>query len=1198
MMLMRMLTAIVAVGVIVAGVVLWRLTRRSRTRWIVAALTAYGAIAFAHAVLSGLLLRDVLAGHGLFQVLPRVLQGAFVGAFVILPLGWIVAVVRAGIPRLREGSPRRTTYQAIALTICIALLIPSIFEVGPASIRSRSLTPQERVAALDNSFRAVEDDERESPRDSWDPDYIVRTVGRDPRALLQWVRNNTYWAPYLGELRGPIGVLMDRQGNSLDRALLVAALLEKAGQTVRLARRQLPQSIAKERLPDLVADRAIAFGTKASSKAPVRDATVQTVAARYQLDAFALAETLRTQQAMLDRVATSLQTRVEDQTQRLLATVGRPDPIVDWTKRFDAAMRALRDHWWVQRQDAGGWVDMDLLDSDGKPTDAVIPATETMRVNELPAEMHHEITFRVISEQSSSSGVLKQRYAIEHALRPADLITERVALQFWPTELLNAVSGDSEPIADWHSSFLSQKQWVVMLSVGRKVVASASLLDSGDDPATQGGDGGPMAGLGSALAQALGHRSKPNVDTQAALSAVWLEYEIRVPGEPTRTIRRTVFDLLGAARRASSAPALVMDETKKLDRSMALSSHTEIVPLTCELDPAFIAHVVSANALGNRELLSDIVRDEFSVDLQKGKQQLTDSGPGVSMLTPLAAARLQVNRSGAHMFYNRPNIMTRHTYLVAADNDLSVRDATDIVANEVGVDLAVNDAFAVRLEQGVIDTNGEGVFELRPAGGNVGEAFARSRDWLTVKPAERSALDRTGLPSDVRADLAQDLDRGYVVVAPNASVGDGVAGFHGWWRIDPQTGDALGMANGLGGQLAEHAKIYVVETLAIMSFEFHLCMAFPQAINFLKAANDIYFNSWHPDWTTYTPHRKARDIANATKHMCLVQAIVSGFVATLPLLLMTLQYSRWGRRAALLNELRPPPEPPPASPLSSTGTGPGGSMGGSSSPKSSPKTPPSSNGPANNGTPGADPSPHPDEPPPPPRPPCDPAGSPSVPQASRPPTQLPLRNDPTAQQVRDAMKSAIDADQAFSQANKEFVQYQARRWNYDHPDAYEPGSTAPRYDPSEPHASTYDPAVAQQLLDRANALDYAALKATNNFYKLYEDYKFWNPSDSPFESAGGCGGGASAAATPPPAPPTPVPGAPLGPSGTQPLSPGGPPPGTAPPGSNPGGPSLGPSGTQPLSPGGPPPGTSPSGIDPMGRSIGGLASAVGSIGAR
>ncbi len=1189
-------TLMVAAGVLLGGGVLWQTVsiasvRLRRSRWIVAGLTLYSLAEFVHAFVSATALRTALAQPGLLPWLPTLLNGITIGGFVILPLAWIVSVVRSGIPRFRSGPTWPWASQAVALTTCLALLITSIFDVRPGSDQARLLAPEQRAALLDNSLRAIQDGEHDSPRDSWDPNYVVSTLGRDPEALFRWVRNNTYWIPYRGVLRGPVGTLMDRQGNSLDRALLLATLLEKAGQNVRLAHSQLPQRIARELLPDLVANRAIAFGSKVSGQAPEWDTAVQTVAAQYQLDKVELEETLRAQKATLNGVATSLQTRVADQTKRLLAMVERPDPLVDWTHRFDTAMNALRDHWWVERQNGDGWIDMDLLHPDEKSGAALASATDTIAAQNLPAELYHEITFRVISEQWSS-GVLKQRTALEHRLRPADVITESVALQFWPSELLGSASGDSDPISDWRSSLLTQKRWAAMLSVGRQVVASTTLLDDGGDPATQGGGGGAMGGLGSAVANALGGRSESNTDQRTLLSGVWLEYEIRAPGEPARTTRRTVFDLLGAAARASSAPTLVLDETKKLKRSLALSMHTEILPLPCEPDPAFIAHIVSANALGSGEILRDVVRNDFSVDLQKSKQQLTDTGPGVSMLAPLAAARLVLNRSAAHIFYDRPNIITRHSYLVATENGLTVRDATDIVSNEVGVDLAVRDAFAVRLEQGVIDTNGEAAFEMRPAGGNVGEAFAQSRGWFTLKPSERSGLDLAGDSKDFRQDLAQELDRGYTVVAPRATVREGAARFDGWWRIDPRTGDALGVANGWGAQLAEHARIYVMNTLAVMAFEFHLCMAFPQAVNFLKAANDIYFHSWHPSWTKYTPHRKARDVANATKNMCLVQAIVSGFVATLPLLLMTLQYSRWGRRAALLNELRAPAEPPPMSPLSSTGGGPDSFPSGPPSRPPS-KQPPSRGGPpTNSGSPGpnsSEPSAPPSQPP---KPPCDSASSATP---ARVPTQLPLRNDPTAEEVRDAMKAALDADKAFSQANREFVQYQARRWNYDHPDAYEPGSTLPRYDPSEPHASTYDPTVAQQLLDRANELDYASVKATNNFYKLYGDYKFWNPKDSPFTpAAGGCGSGAEAA--PLSSSPAPVPGVPFGPRGTQPLSPGGPPPGTAPAGGNHGTPSLGPNGTQPLSPGGPPPGTAPPGIDPMGRSVGGLASAVGSMG--
>ena len=48
----------------------------------------------------------------------------------------------------------------------------------------------------------------------------------DPQKMLDWVRDNTRLVPYEGSLRGALGVLMDRNGNSLDRSILLARLLE------------------------------------------------------------------------------------------------------------------------------------------------------------------------------------------------------------------------------------------------------------------------------------------------------------------------------------------------------------------------------------------------------------------------------------------------------------------------------------------------------------------------------------------------------------------------------------------------------------------------------------------------------------------------------------------------------------------------------------------------------------------------------------------------------------------------------------------------------------------------------------------------------------------------------------------------------------------------------------------------------------
>src|SRR5438876_9424756 len=92
MLLMRVLNGIVAAGVVMAGLVLWRTAAIRRARWIVAGLTAYGAAAFFHAMLTGIALAATLAGNGLFQRLPYVLQGAFAGAVVGLPFGRTVLV--------------------------------------------------------------------------------------------------------------------------------------------------------------------------------------------------------------------------------------------------------------------------------------------------------------------------------------------------------------------------------------------------------------------------------------------------------------------------------------------------------------------------------------------------------------------------------------------------------------------------------------------------------------------------------------------------------------------------------------------------------------------------------------------------------------------------------------------------------------------------------------------------------------------------------------------------------------------------------------------------------------------------------------------------------------------------------------------------------------------------------------------------
>jgi hypothetical protein len=100
------------------------------------------------------------------------------------------------------------------------------------------------------------------------------------------------------------------------------------------------------------------------------------------------------------------------------------------------------------------------------------------------------------------------------------------------------------------------------------------------------------------------------------------------------------------------------------------------------------------------------------------------------------------------------------------EGGVSLADATDIVANDVGVALTEVDGFAVRLASGVFDTNAEVMLGLtRTGSGNTAEAFAGSSEWVT-ETAERPVPARSAnLPPRSRALIDEDLARGYIVVA-------------------------------------------------------------------------------------------------------------------------------------------------------------------------------------------------------------------------------------------------------------------------------------------------------------------------------------------------------------------------------------------------------------------------------------------------
>ena len=687
---------------------------------------------------------------------------------------------------------------------------------GPATRVSQGADTAARAAALDRSLQAIEDGERDSPRDRWDPDYVLALVGTDPERLFAWVRDSTSWIPYHGEMRGPVGVLMDRRGNSLDRAVLLATLLDKAGQTVRLAHGELSQELAIRTLPHLIcaagADDPVGFSAESSSHGGLVAA-----ATRYGMDDSSFEETLVSQIQAIDRLSKEIHSRTQDEAQRLLQALGNPSPRTALAKNFDATMSSLRDHWWVQMQSPdGAWRDLDAMSAAmGKPM-PVISATETMSLAELidAPTMHHEVSVRVVAERWSERG-LSQYTVLEHALRPADTIGQPIVLQFWPTQWMGGSMPENNPAdkpsSDWRAEILEQHDWAAALMVGDDPVAVGALADSGDGSAGSS-SGGPMGGLASAFSDTMSGRrtASGSSNSGTALSAVWLDYEIRVPGEPARIIRRTVFDLIGpAGRSAGLTPILDLTNAKRLERGLSLIMQTDILPQVCAIPPQFVAHLMAQTVLAHRQVFVRAIRGDTAQDAQPPVAAAANEGRPLSSLYALALARMQWSLGQGQLFIDRPNLLTSHRYWVAKDDGLVLRHASDIVANEVGVSFADENPFAARLAQGVLDTNVE---QLAVTGdrmlGGAGQAFAAQGEWVAIAAAGvGTALPRIELPADTRRRIIADVDAGYAVVAPKMPVPMPNEPFIGWWRVDASTGDTLGFGAGGWGQVTAEESL-------------------------------------------------------------------------------------------------------------------------------------------------------------------------------------------------------------------------------------------------------------------------------------------------------------------------------------------------------------------------------------------------------
>lgn len=683
---------------------------------------------------------------------------------------------------------------------------------GPATTATAQTDAAQKAAPLhltsqqfDNSYRALEAAEKSIPRDTFDPRAIVDKVGSNPDDLLKWVRDNTYWIPYRGALRGPAGVLMDRLGNSLDRSLLLAELLRSAGHQVRLARGVMPGESTRELLDQMPALPRVPTNKSVSPSADFTRRDFDAYGEQFQLDADRLFQELVRTHSLYMRMKDEMSRRIAIQTPFLTKAVAAPASGGDVQS---SALRALSDHWWVQRREGEQWVNLDPLLSGARSGVAPIPAAETIPYDKpsgtlpLTGEYAHEVRVRVIVEQWKG-GRLTENVALDHSFLPAELAGQTIVFQNIPlhwqlgTEFLR---GD-DPVEEFKDRILAQTEWLPHLVIGGRSISQSGVSENGElilepdmgsEPQAPRSAADTLAGFDAFG----GGEEAPQRD--GYFTAEWIEYEIRVPGQEPRRIRREVFDMLPAGSRKNQAIGdPVPNQARRLNRGLNLIGSVQILPMASRLSREFVATQTILESLANRKIVPALHAKLNGGDVEGTVDQIRQYMPTSERLYELGLARFEWSEVTNDVHLSSPNILSyRRTLLQDAQGQLVEKQGFDIVANLVGVSAkAKMSPHDTRVSQGVADTNAEAMLMGGSTvnAGSIMSGDARSDSWVTMRKPGDVASSSGDWPADVRARISEALDAGYIVVAPRLAGNSGAVEPKAWWQIDPKTGETLGI---------------------------------------------------------------------------------------------------------------------------------------------------------------------------------------------------------------------------------------------------------------------------------------------------------------------------------------------------------------------------------------------------------------------
>jgi len=599
-----------------------------------------------------------------------------------------------------------------------------------------------------------------------DPTHFAVALGKDPARIFEFVRDQIAYEVYTGCLRGPRGTLMAMAGNSVDRAALLASMLQHAGHRVRYVRGSLPEREAKELVTSMWADRPQVAEPKVGGEpAPALKAALDTLAAGVKRD----------------------YTLIRDHLKRANLTIPRES-----APSLDSLVKEAQAHYWVQWWKDGTWVDVDPSFADATPGRKYAPVAETS--DALPAALFHRVSIRVRVEEyailltGNAQGTPTSRDILSYTAKAADLSGVDLFLSHQPENWKGPATSLQEAIS---SAIESTGRVKPVLVVGPEQLVTGEPFRQ--KPPTGAGIGSITDLLGGA-----GTRKPVPVAT-----AETIEFDFISPGGRKETVVRQIFDVVGKARRAARQN-LTADEVRERTEAQSSFDVTQAVYdlffTTGRVDAVHLLNVAEDSPPTEGEgpdIRAALLR--INITLAAGSDGLMARGG-------------QPDRAVILFYPDSPRVQIAEASVAAGTGRLSL----DLRRSEVRAVTPgpSEDVFDERIVRGVVEgalerSLMEYLMELAPERDrevvmSTSLVFERARaegvPTLLLKPGGPDLSTNT--TEESRAMVREELGRGFWVVVPERQIVLGSGKRLAWWRIDPRVGKTTAVTDeGLYGAM-------------------------------------------------------------------------------------------------------------------------------------------------------------------------------------------------------------------------------------------------------------------------------------------------------------------------------------------------------------------------------------------------------------